>query len=59
MPALVKEGEEEGLHRIVKVVAQSDLVDAVVHECVVEGAPAHFAHMEQGFFSLRRSKMMW
>ena len=40
-PPLVEQGEEEGLHRVVKVVAQGDLGDAPLLQGVVEGAPAH------------------
>ena len=40
--ALKQQGHKEGLHGIVVVVAQGDLVAAPVQKGLVQGAPAHF-----------------
>ena len=48
--ALIKQGEEEGLHCVVIVVAQGDLVNARLQQGGVEGAPAHFGAEGAGIF---------
>ena len=55
-PPLVKQGEEEGLHRVVEVVAQGDLGDAVLLQGVVEGAPAHLGAHGAGVLLLAQIK---
>ena len=54
--ALVEEGEEEGLHRVVKVVAQGDLLDPFLLKGVVEGAPAHLGAHGAGVFLFSQVK---
>ena len=51
-PALKQQGHHEGLHRVVIVVPQRQLVEAPLHNCLIQGAPAHFRAQGAGILLL-------
>ena len=50
--SLENQGHQEGLHRIVVMVPQRDLVASPVKQCLVQCAPAHFRAHGAGIFFL-------